>query len=230
MRRRQRHPTNPRFQDISGHEYGSLTVIFYVGQKLLNGKKRNALWRAKCACGKHVERPSPWLKKSQSCGCHQRLALSIRRTTHGHTKSGVKKHPLYNTWNSMVRRCRDRNTEGFEHYGGRGIKVCNRWSMGENGLSAFACFLSDMGDRPSPDHSIDRWPNNNGNYEPSNCRWATQKQQQRNRRSNRIVSFKGVMVPLTVAAELAGINPNTVWCRLKLGWSMDDAINRPVMR
>ena len=100
-------------------------------------------------------------------------------TKHGHTV-GRHNSPEYSSWRSMIARCSDPNNIHYDLYGRRGVKVCDRW-LGEHG---FEHFLSDMGERPEPksDYSIDRWPNRDGNYEPSNCRWATRSQQMKNRR------------------------------------------------
>src|SRR5262245_33615736 len=91
---------------------------------------------------------------------------------------------LKQIWRGMIRRCENPNDSRYEDYGARGISVCARWR------DSFEAFAEDMGPRPSPDHSIDRYPNNNGNYEPGNCRWATQKQQARNMRTNRRLKFR----------------------------------------
>lgn len=222
MRNQQPHPEHPRFDDLTGLTFGRLTVLFYVGRS-----RSNSCWRARCVCGVEVQRPSPWLKKSESCGCQQRVWLSKQQTTHGYTRNGHIPAEFY-IWESMIRRCRDEKCKAFKWYGGRGIQVCDRWLNGADGLTAFECFLKDIPPRPSRKHSIDRWPDNDGNYEPGNVRWATQQQQQRNRRSNRLVPFKGEMIPLTEAAERIGINSNTVWGRLKIGWSIEDALNKPL--
>lgn len=92
------------------------------------------------------------------------------------------KHPLRGTWVAMRSRCYNVRSKDFSYYGGRGIDICQRWMRGENGMSGFACFVADMGPKPSPEHSIDRI-NNDGHYEPGNCRWATSSQQRLNQRA-----------------------------------------------
>src|SRR5258708_166047 len=89
--------------------------------------------------------------------------------THKRATQGKKSSPTFSSWNAMIGRCTYRSVFGFEYYEWRGIKVCDRWRYGENGKSGFECFLQDMGERPSLDHSLDRYPNNDGNYEPGNC-------------------------------------------------------------
>jgi hypothetical protein len=112
-----------------------------------------------------------------------------------------KKRPLgYVSWNQMKSRCYNKNHPAYHHYGGRGIKVCKRW------LDDFNNFLEDMGTRPSSKHSLDRYPNLNGNYEPDNCRWATVKQQMGNRRNCSWISFKGRKMIISDWAAEFGTN------------------------
>jgi hypothetical protein len=140
-----------------------------------------------------------------------------RRTTHG--CSGTPEHL---TWKRIRQRCLSRLSPDYADYGGRGIAICQRWSAFEN-------FLADMGPRPSPEHSIDRI-DNDGNYEPSNCRWATIHEQARNRRNNRYVEVCGERMLLCVALERFGIADDTYRKRLRLGWSEDRALSAPIRR
>lgn len=136
--------------------------------------------------------------------------------THGLIRNG-KRPPLYDLWQSMRQRCH--GGRGRKRYKERGIIVCDRWRFGENGLTGFECFLSDMGkSRPSPKHTLDRI-DNNGNYEPGNCRWATMKEQQRNRCNNRRVTFRGREMTLGEAFEKSGLNPSTAKTRFYRGQS-----------
>lgn len=144
------------------------------------------------------------------------------KVTHGHSRAGAVTVE-YSTWNSMMARCFNSEVQHFDRYGGRGITVCARWA------SSFEAFLEDMGPRPSPEHSLDRYPNNDGNYEPGNCRWATKKEQSRNMRTNRIVNFQGRDMTLAEAVEIAGLPRNVVSARLNShGWSVQDALTKPV--
>lgn len=145
-----------------------------------------------------------------------------RPKTHGDTiNSGMS--PEYRAWSSMRTRCRNPNAAKFHIYGGRGIDICKRWEK-------FESFLADMGRKPSPSHSLDR-KNNNRGYSPSNCRWATSSEQNRNRSSNRFVKVNGKKVLLIDAANAAGIKPDTVKSRMFLyGWSAKKALSVPARK
>lgn len=129
----------------------------------------------RCDCGTEKECEAAHLKsgRSTSCGCLRKELVSRSKRKHGATVGGKTRE--YNIWKGMRQRCENPNNDDFDLYGGRGIKVCRRWKD-------FANFLADMGPRPTPQHSIDRYPNNDGDYEPTNCRWATPEQQANNKR------------------------------------------------
>ncbi len=122
----------------------------------------------------------------------------------------------------MIKRCGNPNTKQYADYGGRGITVCERWK------TSFENFLADMGVKPSPTHSIDRFPNNDGNYEPGNCRWATRAEQCLNRRNNRLISHNNETLPLTVWSDRMGIKREVIADRLNRGWSVFDALTTPL--
>lgn len=143
--------------------------------------------------------------------------------SHGHSCVG-KRTTEYNTWLHMKDRCFNPNNNGYANYGGRGITICDRW-LGETG---FENFLSDMGHKPSPKHSIDRI-NNDGNYEPSNCRWATAATQVNNRSINVKFTFYGCERTLAEWSRISQIHPHTIDYRLSRGWSPKEAIWRPTI-
>lgn len=130
------------------------------------------------------------------------------------------RHPLYAIWARMIRRCENPREAHYACYGGRGIRVCERWRKN------VAAFLEDMGPRPSPAHSLDRI-DVNGHYEPGNCRWATMREQQRNRRSNRMLTFRGETRCIVEWAELAGISATMLSSRLNRGWDPERALVEP---
>ncbi len=128
--------------------------------------------------------------------------------------------PEYRAWVGLRSRCLNPRNHKYRIYGGRGITVCDRWGDFRN-------FLADMGKKPSKLHSIER-VNRNGNYEPGNCIWATQFTQQRNRSTNRILSFNGVSKTMTDFANEFGLSMGALWMRLERGWSVSDALTRPL--
>jgi hypothetical protein len=133
----------------------------------------------------------------------------------------MTKSAEHDIWLGIIQRCENPNNNMFDHYGRNGISICDRWRY------SFETFLADMGPRPSPKHSIDRYPNKSGNYEPDNCRWATKTEQARNQTTNRIVSYSGEQMSLAEAAEKAGLKYDTVWMRLDRGWELDLALSTP---
>jgi len=161
--------------DLSGQKFGRLTVTHVEPAR--NQKK--VMWSCLCACGTTVSTRGFCLRSghTQSCGCLQRERQRASVTKHGHAGSRTIS-TTYNSWEGMIQRCTNPKTIGWENYGGRGITVCKRW----RGKHGFENFLKDMGERPMGT-SIDR-KNNDSHYTPRNCRWATRKEQNSNRRDN----------------------------------------------
>lgn len=126
----------------------------------------------------------------------------------------------YRAWGCMRTRCNWKKAKDYFRYGGAGIKVCARWE-------SYANFLADMGRKPTPDHSLDRWPDQKGNYEPGNVRWATQIEQQRNRSSNHLLTFNGKTQPVIAWCEDLGFTKRTILSRIQAGWSVDRALTEP---
>lgn len=136
--------------------------------------------------------------------------------THGHSRG--KESPEYRCWQDMKGRCHNPDHKFFKYYGGRGISVCDRWR------NDFSAFIADMGNRPTPKHTIDRFPDNNGNYEPENVRWATRRQQVDNRRTTRTVMLQGERISIAEACRRLGLNYKTVSGRIDHGWKPEAAI------
>jgi hypothetical protein len=155
-----------KLSDVKGKKFGRLVVI----DESTAFNEKHSAFLCRCDCGNVL--PVRWNHLGRlhttSCGCRQRDVVSARETKHGMCRSKV-----YSVWSSMIQRCRSEKNSHWHRYGGRGIKVCQRW------IDSLANFYADMGPRPSPKHTIDRI-NNDGNYEPGNCRWATHAENARN--------------------------------------------------
>jgi hypothetical protein len=160
---------NECLDDLCGQKFGRLTVKYIAGYRIFNGKPHIKQYSCLCDCGnqKIINRNSIVAKTTISCGCFHKENNIRKSITHGMHKSRT-----YRSWRSMKNRCTNPNTPNYNSYGGRGITVCERW------LNSFENFLADMGERPEGT-SIDRI-DVNGNYEQSNCRWATPKEQSNN--------------------------------------------------
>lgn len=200
-------------KDISGMRFGRLTASRCVGKN----KFRALLWECRCECGGVVSLPASALTSgnTKSCGClHVEQIRALGKSMAVCDAPGL---PETGVWKSMIRRCCNPNDRGYHNYGGRGISVCESWKR--------SCrqFISDVGPRPSPLHQIDRI-NNDGNYEPGNCRWVLPRQQQQNRRSTRHISYCGVTKCIAEWARELGIGETTIAWRLKAGWSIANAL------
>jgi len=199
------------YDDLSGKVFGYWNVIEGV-----ESRSGATLFKCECRCGVTKSVRATHLKSgaSTNCGCQRTGKLAASRRTHG--KSETRE---FRIWLLMIDRCRNPNNKRFHSYGGRGILVCEEWAK------SFSVFLADMGESPSPHHSIDR-KNNNLGYFPSNCRWATAREQARNTRRNRMVEFQGKTITLVEAVEKAGANYGTVKWRLNHGVPPEAAIRK----
>jgi len=181
----------------SGTRYNNLVVL---GPSDKIEKSRGLNWLCRCDCGREVHVRGYCLRggKAKSCGCVRNAELSEKRRTHGLTKT-----PEYRAWHHMKERCGNPNDKRFDDYGGRGIIVCDQWK------GSFEKFIQDMGLRPSNKHSLDRFPDINGNYEPSNCRWATLGQQSTGLRCNVWVEYNGEKMIISELGRRLGKKNNS---------------------
>lgn len=211
------HPIDTYTKDITGQKFNRLTAVKLVGID----KGHHALWECECDCGNRRTVSISDLKNGyvKSCGCQKKEKISELKTTHGEGKT-----KLYRVWSMMKDRCINPNDTSYERYGGRGIKVCDEWM---NSYVAFRDWAYQNGYNECL--SIERI-DNNGNYEPSNCKWATVIEQSRNRRSNIIIEINGQKKIVVEWAEIYNISPQTIYKRLKRGWNEIEAVTTPVLQ
>lgn len=205
-------------KDLTGKTFNRLTVLEFASIK--NGK---TFWWCECSCPAKTRLPvrADCLQdgNTQSCGC-QKIDSA---TKHGHNavaQNGAPT-PTYVSWMGMMERCY--NPQDYAHYpryGGTGVQVCDRWHD-------FRHFLADMGERPTG-HTLDRFPNPQGNYEPGNCRWATPRQQANNRRNTRTLTFEGRTQSLSAWAEERGMRLQLLQDRYRDGWDAARILTTPV--
>jgi hypothetical protein len=191
------------FRDLTGQQFGNWTAVE-------RGETRSTRihWVCRCICGATRQVSGAHLVGGRSCGCGCVRPEGAENARFKHGKSNTVEH---STWMRMLDRCGNPNNPGWHNYGGRGIAVCERWA------GSFEEFLADVGTRPSSRHSIDRYPEKDGDYEPSNVRWATPTQQSRNLRKNVMVDLDGEQVTLAEACERSGVKYETARYRLKMG-------------
>lgn len=208
--------------DYSGERFGRLLV---KSMTKLPGKPVRVMAICICDCGKEkMVRGTHLLSgRIRSCGClrdemsKERTTLLHRSGTMMNKTHGGSKTTLYKRWMGMKARCYNSNHMAHKDYGGRGIKVCDRW------LESFQNFYDDMGD-PPPGCSIDRI-DNNGDYTPENCQWATREDQSNNLRKNRIIEYNGERHSVTMWSRILGIHQSTLDERLRSGWKIADALD-----
>jgi hypothetical protein len=210
-----------RFPRIKpGDRFGRLRVIRLSPIR----KCKQRVWVCQCDCGDSKEILAENLKTgaSRSCGCIRvEMATEKAKTlslTHGESHTAAE----YHSWSGILARCTNPTDKAYNRYGGRGIKVCDQWRH------SYETFLADVGRRPSPKHSIDRFPNNDGNYEPGNVRWATRIEQNRNKRTNRFLTAGEETHVVSEWAELTGRSVACILARIKRGWTPEQAVTTPL--
>ena len=201
------------FKDLTGLSFSRLTVL----SRAENSPSGKVRWNCLCLCGNTAIVSSRNLRTQHtaSCGCLNVAATKKSNTTHGKNKTAEHK-----IWIGMKNRCSNPKNRSFARYGGKGIAVCERWTK------SFEGFLSDMGHRPSPAHSIDRIKSSLG-YSPWNCRWATIDEQQNNKNNSVKITSNGSTLTAAQWSRKLGGNAHLVLSRLGLGWTKDEAVSIP---
>ncbi|AMX93736.1 MULTISPECIES: hypothetical protein [Mesorhizobium] len=212
-------PIHPLFKDITGRKFNRLTAASYAGRM---GSDHAFVFA--CECGNEIITKGYLVSTevTRSCGCLLVDKNREIRTTHGlsHTRE-------WRIWAGMKNRCLNPRVKRFSDYGGRGIKVCDRWLHGDGERGGFECFITDLGMRLSSKHSIER-KENDGNYEPGNVAWATRPEQAKNTRVVRRIEFRGETKTSHEWASAVGISSNEINKRLRRGWSVERALTQPM--
>lgn len=208
--------------EMIGNKYGKLTVTSIEKQ---NDK---TMLNCKCECGNRIVREVYMIGNGsvKSCGCSKGDAIrrynNSGKRSKGCYKDGRSLHPLYGTWFQMISRCENPKSKHYKHYGVRGIKVCDEW----NDFWNFVNWSDSVGGRPNG-FTIDRI-DNDGNYEPSNCRWADWRTQTTNKSSNVILEYNGISKTMIEWCEELKIHPHTLQNRLNRGWSVEKSLSTKV--
>jgi len=206
-------------RDLAGQRFGRLLVLYDTGER----KNGCVIWHCQCDCGCEVDVRSSNLisGRTTSCGCYRRERLAEVCTVHGMNRRG-KQHPVYGVWVTMLARCENPNCKWYKGYGGRGITVCDEW---HNPVIFIDWALANGWQKGL---SLDRI-DNDGNYEPDNCHWVTWKEQARNRRSNRLITFNDKTQTMAEWAEEINISYHTLKSRINnYHWPIERVLTEPV--
>lgn len=204
-----------RFKDLTGQRFHQLITVGQAEEGTRNGY---ILWTCRCDCGNIVKVQSGHLRSgnTKSCGCRR---VEASRVNGLKKKHGLTGSPEYKAWQSMRERCLKRTHHQYHNYGGRGIAVCERWK------NSFLHFYQDMGKRPGPEYSLDR-RENEGNYEPDNCRWVTQDVQSNNKRTNVRHVVEGFAKTIGELAREIDVPYATLAARLRYGMTIEEAVEK----
>lgn len=207
----------PRTKNLKKLKFGNLFVIDFAGYK-----NNRAEWLCQCDCGQKVCVPAHRLisGNTKSCGCYMKKCVAKEKTIHGGCKRSQKER-LYTIWSLMKNRCNNSKDKSYINYGARGIEVCNEW---QSSYDSFRIWAIENGYRDYL--TIDRI-NNDGNYEPSNCRWATRKVQNNNTRQNHYIEYNGQIKTLSQWAGFYGLTRSCLKYRVKKGWDIEKALTTP---
>lgn len=214
-----------RVKDLTGQRFGRLEVIAYAG----NDKRGKSMWLCRCTgedCGGRQVTVLGYSLRggdTNSCGCLKR-GQSAQMVRAMNTKHGLCGHPLYGVWRGMIARCTNPRHKYYANYGGRGIAVCPAWLGSEAGL---AQFIADMAPAHEPGLQLDRI-DNDGPYSPSNCRWVTKSENNRNTRRNRVIGYAGQSRCISEWTEALGLGPAAISNRLNRGWPVARALTEGV--
>lgn len=202
-----------------GKKFGRWTVVCIPPNQNIKPSKRKATCLCDCGTTRDVRVDGLLNGRSSSCGCFQREELVRRSSVHGMYQTSE-----YEAWRSMRQRISNSKRKGYDNYGGRGIKICDRW------LESFENFYEDMGPKPSKSHSVER-EDVNGNYEPSNCKWATWKEQANNKRDTSFLTVGPFRMRVNEWSEVMNVEYNTILTRLRRGWTPHRAVKaRPIKK
>lgn len=205
-------------QDLTGKKYNNLLVLYRIDDYVSQNGRKFVMWHCKCDCGNEVDVRAESLKSgnTKGCGCLKENGWHNRETHR------LSKTRIYRIWQAMKSRCFNKNNSYFYNYGARGITVCDEW---KNDFEKF--YAWSMHNGYSEDLTIDRI-DNNGNYEPVNCRWATRTVQMNNTRSNKKILYHGKEYTVSELSRISGINAGALNSRIRLGWDIEKALSEKV--
>lgn len=208
--------------DLTGQTFSSLTVVSRAPNAWRkNGKQMATMWNCRCECGKESIVSTGNLRSggTRSCGCLLLKIMGSQFKTHGKSETAA-----YRAWGRIKNRCSNPLRSNYYYYGAKGVTVCDRW------LNSFENFYADMGDPPSPSHSIDRKDNSLG-YSPDNCKWSTRIEQANNKSNNVFFAFNGQNKTIPEWSRESGVSRAVLYYRIQIKrWPIDKALSTPVRR